>query len=321
MSLRVSIAVTLLCLIPATGFADHALTVGTPNCNSNAACDCSCSCWTVTVEGLLMRRAPSASQPLTDIAPQWDVADFGFKYEPGARVSVVRHLDSPYDVELSYFGIFDQDSTKSRSDNFVSIIGPGFQYANFGAQPYRFAYETELHSLEANLRRGWGDHTTLIAGFRWLELDEDFDHAGDATPVYSLDTDNNLYGFQIGIESWLLPHAESGFRIEGFAKAGVYHNSANGLASSTGAFAGVPTGAAVASDDHVAFVGETGLVGVLPIRDDWSLRCGYQVLWIDGIATAPNQLPNFSTATSTATLNTSYSAFYHGGFLGVVGEF
>ena len=51
------------------------------------------------------------------------------------------------------------------------------------------------------------------------------------------------------------------------------------------------------------------------------VRAGYQVLWIDGIAAAPNQLPMVNTQTGVATVNTTHSALYHGGFLGLIATY
>ncbi len=311
--------VLLLLLSSAAIGNDNLSTVAEPT-DVSVDWNCCCPRWTVGVEALLMRRGPSASQPLTDLAPQWNVADMHFNYEAGVRANVIRHLDSQHSVEVSYFGIYDQGTTLSRAGGGVQVVGPGFQYLNFAAQPYRFAYESTLHSVEANVRRNWGDTTTILAGFRWVELSEDFDHVGNTTPVYSMDSLNHLYGFQLGAECRLVDCKGGRLRIEGIAKAGAYYNSADGRAASTGAF-GTPTGTASANGDGIAFVGETGLVGVYRLRDGLDLRFGYQVLWLDGIATAPNQLPNFNTNTGVATLNRTYSAFYHGGFIGVVGTF
>jgi hypothetical protein len=314
---RTLIAVMLLSQIPTIGAADNWLfSDGEGGGESN---DC-CPDWTVSVEALLMRRRPSDDQPLTDLVPQWNVADMAFNYEFGPRVSIERHFDSEYSFEVNYFGIYDQGANLSGSDNAVQVVGPGFQYANVGAQPYQFQYDSNLNSLELNLRREWSDRTKVSAGFRWVELSEQFNHVGNTTQVYSLDTNNQLYGFQLGAEHTILPMYHHRFRVDGFAKAGVFYNSASGNASSAGAF-GTPAGNASATKDRTSFVAETGLAGVFQLRDGLDLRVGYQVLWIEGIATAPNQLPNFSTVTSVATLNTNYGAFYHGGFVGLVGRF
>ena len=41
---------------------------------------------------------------------------------------------------------------------------------------------------------------------------------------------------------------------------------------------------------QVAFVGELGATGVYDLNDIWSLRAGYAIFWLGGLALAPNQL-------------------------------
>ena len=65
-------------------------------------------------------------------------------------------------------------------------------------------------------------------------------------------------------------------------------------------------------DRNVAFVGELGLTGAYQINDCWTVRGGYQVIWVDGIALAPDQLDDSDITTGVATLDTSGHPIYHG---------
>ncbi len=76
-----------------------------------------------------------------------------------------------------------------------------------------------------------------------------------------------------------------------------------------------------AATDHAAFVGSLALTGKYAITANLSARAGYQLLWIDGVALAPDQIavsnPDIVPAHSYATVSTSGSPFYHGAFVGL----
>ena len=61
-----------------------------------------------------------------------------------------------------------------------------------------------------------------------------------------------------------------------------------------------------------AFVGELGLTGAYAINDRWTVRGGYQAIWVDGVALAPDQIAASNVATGAATLDTSGHPIYHG---------
>ena len=295
------------------------------SCHCESCCvecnDCCCPCWTVAADVMALRRTPPGSQGLTVPGgiEQWNAADMRFDYEVGPRIRLERQLGQWHSIELNYFGIDSHTATKSRTGVFANVLGPGFNYFVAPGNVNQFNYSADLHSLEANLRHQWRDGITLLAGFRWLEVSEDFHAFLDGGLTYSLATINHLYGFQIGADATIHRFFDGRLRADAFAKAGVFYNDGTVTGVSTGLVA--PAGDATDSGSDVAFVGETGLLGVYQLRNNLYLRAGYQVLWIDGIATAPNQLPTVNTQTGVATLNTTYSAFYHGGFLGLIATF
>jgi len=69
----------------------------------------------------------------------------------------------------------------------------------------------------------------------------------------------------------------------------------------------------------VAFVGELSLVPMYRLNNSWTLRCGYNLLWIEGVALAPDQL-DFSIA-QTGGQDTNGGIFAHGVNVGLEAHF
>ena len=67
-----------------------------------------------------------------------------------------------------------------------------------------------------------------------------------------------------------------------------------------------------ANSGQVAFVGDLNLTGICPINHLWGLRAGYNLIWIEGVALAPNQLDFTNTFTSGTRLSTNGGVFLHG---------
>ena len=102
-----------------------------------------------------------------------------------------------------------------------------------------------------------------------------------------------------------------------FGKAGIYAN----VAEQTTTFTPVP--AQGISDTDFAFLSELGVSTTLHMNSTWSIVAGYQVMWIEGVALAPDQIPNMSDANTglvPAQLDMS-GVFYQGGFISLMGTF
>ena len=67
------------------------------------------------------------------------------------------------------------------------------------------------------------------------------------------------------------------------------------------------------SSGGVAFVGEINLSALYRLTDVWNLRAGYNAIWIEGLALAPDQLDfNFATAPGGNQLHNGGGMFLHG---------
>jgi hypothetical protein len=185
-----------------------------------------------------------------------------------------------------------------------------------GGQGIRFDYQSRLTSGEANLRYDFGDRLSLLGGFRYIELHEQFDGSivtsGLAdTHFIGANTDNHLYGFQLGAEMAVINLKK--IMVVGVAKAGIFSNQADLTlygADENSAVGGVK--------GQLAFVGEASIVGSYLLSDNIAVRLGYQAMWIQGVALGSDQM-NISSDLAPPAWHpdTGGSLFYHGAFLGV----
>ena len=180
-------------------------------------------------------------------------------------------------------------------------------------------YSSQLHSGELNLvccngccgsygGKGKGDGKggscgyccrtfEWFVGFRYLNLTERFrlrgernldqNDGGTETGFYDVRTQNNLFGPQIGarVRRW---NQRLGWEATG--KVGIFGNDAQqrqelydfsdfNMVTENGASGG-----------QVAFLGELNFTGIYRLNDVWNLRGGYNLIWIGGVALAPDQL-------------------------------
>ncbi len=264
-----------------------------------------CPRWTATADFIILDRIGNKSQtilgPLTDdeIGPvdaradRLNSNDFAFGFAAGPRLSLIRQTQC-YDYEVLYFGIDGWSDTR-----FIpQPLNP--------ASPLLFDWSSKLYNVELNMRWNPCCQVTMLAGFRWAELREDFVGGrvldSEFLPTGDVKTNNDLYGFQVGADARLW---ECGcFSVNGLGKAGIYGNHA----AQTSAFA---EDVFRASTNHTAFIGELGLQARYQVTRRLALRAGYELLWLDGVAIAPAQLDNIIGIDSNATV------FYHGATAGL----
>jgi hypothetical protein len=128
-----------------------------------------------------------------------------------------------------------------------------------------------------------------------LKLDEDL-HYVTLTQFGAMDfntnTNNSLTGLQIGGDLWITPLP--GLRFGAEAKAGIFGNHMNvstDIATTQPAFFGEKS-----LSGYTAFVGELDVKMTYRLNYHWTLRLGYNFLWMDGLALAADNfnptLPN-----------------------------
>jgi hypothetical protein len=259
-------------------------------------------------------------------------SDLGFSWEPGYRVLVgyrpdpCRTKGCCYSWEFSYFGINGwTGSGVAVGDQNLAIPGIlGLSSNNFlFADEIRAVYRSRLHSVEANcIKSCCSDCLTqldFLLGFRFIALNEDFSLIGtdlmEGTSSYDISTNNYLYGLQMGgrMTRWMGPWA---LQVSG--KAGLLLNDAGQRQTVTDFPEDFPTRqVSRVSGNSAAMLGEVDLTLVRRITDMWSVRVGYNVLGLGGLALAPDQLDFTVTPTSGTGLATNGFALYHGAHVGL----
>ena len=190
---------------------------------------------------------------------------------------------------------------------------------------------SRVQSLEFNHHRCHGKHIRWLAGFRWVEWQEQFtlqDTVTTTDPVindlYQTGCINSMYGGQIGADLYLL--SLPWLRVDSVVKAGAYYNNASQASEYTTNDPTFPGTAAVTvgqSPASCAFVGEVGMTGTMPITSNLDIRFGYFGLWLSGIAQPTQQLSGQQLTPGTAasgTLATNGGVLLQGVSLGLEGR-
>jgi hypothetical protein len=277
---------------------------------------------------MFLRRSDADSLPLITNQVTGDemlnADNLEFDHRPVPRIHLMYEACCCWGFEIGYFGI-DSWSTSGQGGypNSPVLTGPGLDFASTApGTVYRVNYGTNLYNTEFNIRRRWNECTTFLAGFRWIELQDDLQTVAVAptlTDMYSIDTDNHLYGFQIGADMELY-NCTCRFHIDAIGRVGVMYNNVD---QSIEAPILTPLSAVAVDNlthrnDHTAFVSELGLRGVYDLTPSFSVFGGYRVMWLDGIALAPDQIPvNDLTGSGTSGLDTGGTLYFHGATVGL----
>jgi hypothetical protein len=326
---------------------------------------------TFSVEAIVFDRVGTANQTLVERVPglvsfanvqttdgikSLNSTDLDQGFTPGFRLGAAYHIDSNYDLSLSFFRISDWDSTGSIGPddplNWLVMDAPGdfFQTQDFSYQSMKWDYSTELYNAEFSVQKKFSSRINMFAGFRWIQLNEDLqgtipppDHilplwkidpnnnlfdvarienqpgipASPFPPFWDGSTKNNLYGLQIGADGKLFEHGR--FSIDGLIKVGGYLNHAE---ESTGVSIQKIVYPSGDSTDTASFVGEAGLECKYKVTSAITLKLGYEVLWLAGVALAPGQIQETYSAVAPVSVtalgvNSDSSVLFHGATAGL----
>ena len=210
-------------------------------CAGNACGGCPTCCpWFGGIYGLVLTRTDDARTTLSYDDANWGdpllrTSDADAGYLGGAEVRFGRYLNECYALQAGYWGLVPNEAeanvcnacmnveltTPIRFDNLVYDNGifadnvlRWFGVPGDPALRHRLRRSYEVQNIELNLirnpyRRTGCVHYELLAGIRYLRLDDDFSFATDYTsdafgddPAnevdYNIEVDNNLLGFQVG---------------------------------------------------------------------------------------------------------------------------
>ncbi len=283
-----------------------------------------------------------------------------FDYEAGFRILGRYDLGPLSVLEFGYWGLEDLDANASFTDpdpvnqstgNLFSLFTNFANPANVGlvnppvtnpggSFPWTersitqsISLESELHTAEMNYRRYWVGFNpavsgTLLAGFRYTRLREDFrfQGIGEAQGIYDEGIKNDMAGFQTGGDVWI--HVRQGLRVGAEGKVGLMNNhyTLDNTFSTTPNAGEPPNFTEHFEKDIPALTVEASADVVWDILPSWSVRAGYELLFLNSVLLAGE---NFNTGTIYGAtpgvvmpervpfVNDQGDAFYHGGHLGV----
>jgi hypothetical protein len=217
--------------------------------------------------------------------------------------------------------------------------GNFWQTQDFPYQSMVWTSTTSLYNAEANGRYDVSNRVTLLAGFRWLQLNDGFQGtlsppdqtaptwknnpltnlfqitpggpAGNYPPFWNTSTRNNLYGLQIGASGKLLELGR--LSLVGLIKVGLFDNNAE---QATGVSLAKVVYPSKATTNHAAFIGEAGLEAKYQVTNGLTLKAGYEVLWLEGVALAAGQIQETLTSRPATVgalgVNSGSGVLFHG---------
>jgi hypothetical protein len=171
----------------------------------------------------------------------------------------------------------------------------------------------------SNYRHGTFD---WLLGFRWVGLDDTatMTYSGGSIPVpatYSAQTSSNLFGVQVGRRGRM---EWDNWALEGWAKAmlgGAYLSQSQAPIIDIITPDPVIRGGRTRRDGEVGFVGDLNCSLIRRVTDDVSIRVGYNLIWLSGVAPAPDQFDFTTTAASGTGLDPGGNVFLHGANFGL----
>lgn len=256
--------------------------------------------------------------------PAISTNDLRFPVAAGLRAFVGRHgCDGP-GWELGYMGIYGMSAADTAAANGGLEIAPPLsaKVAGFGdASLAEASYGSVINGAEANLlatsehfhhprvngyaadQAPFAAMVDWLAGFRWAGLEEQAAITLSSPAVgasrYAVRSSSNLFGGQVGVRGrvdWQRWGLEGQGKV---ALAGVSLSQAQ--APIVDALNGeVYRGARGARDGDVGGIADWSVAVVRHIDDVWSIRAGYTMLWLTGVALAPDQF-DFTTDTRAGT--------------------
>ena len=254
-------------------------------------------------------------------------------------------------LEVRYFGLNNWDTSESFRSNNPDLYSV---FSVYGTSPNNgfddtdqsfiqsISYNSELHNGEVNYRRRWVSPFSSIqgswlGGIRYFDLDETFGFAATGSndntftfnqlrfSNYNTVTRNQLTGFQLGGDIWVCVIPGLHFGMEG--KGGIFGNHAE--VEATMIANSVPGATEFLQTGKTAYIGEFTASMVYRLSYSWSLKASYNLLYIDNVALAPENVNarDFGNALGNGAfgpgrfpfLNVDGEAVYQGWSIG--GEF
>lgn len=224
-----------------------------------------------------------------------------FSIRTGFRVAASCRVSDTCDIQGVYFGVqqFLASDSITRQDTINNFLSSPYLFIGANGTFISYDYESRLYNLEINARYNTrlSDHwnARFIGGFRFIHIEEKFQVQGQElvqnAELTTSNSHNNMLMGQIGME---MEHAfGKHFDLGVVTKAGLGVNAAGNHLTNLLTTFPLPTQTRMdSSTDEAALCGmiEVGAFGRLYITDCLSIRGGYSVMFLSGLALAPEQL-------------------------------
>ncbi len=284
--------------------------------------------WSADLDMLILTRTDADALPqlrdATTSATLVSANQMSYSSELGPRFQIRGPIGERTRLE---FGIFGIDGWRAQAlvpgPVGLRIPGPADGTEFVQATSPLLDMRSQLCSQELNLRRDVNQRFSVMCGFRALQLEEWYSVSTFSTRVYEVSADNRLYGVQIGADANLASCGR--MDLSGFTRLGLYNNDSVAETNDpSGLFAATPQNRMLAAtSQNAAFAVEAGLMGSIRLWGFLSLRGGYQVMYLESVALATEQLPfnDFSIAQqpleSQSGIDADGHVFYHGAVAGL----
>lgn len=282
----------------------------------------------VTLEAIAFRLSDARYQPLViNQNTNGIVANtesFSFGYEPGVRMIYDYVTEDGPIFEVGYMGVYGWESRlrfiAADTLSLPSTLGTDAGTLSFNrADQMLLRYESRMNSGEVNLLLPEKDMALApLIGFRFLKVEEEMTinslDNNQGNGWYEIDTRNDLLGAQVGAR-W-----RGCFRrimLESFTKLGVFSNSARESTFTT--IDGYRTVLRNFNTERSAtsFMVDFSFTAVYPYNKYLLFRAGYNMMYINALARAPDQFDPSNNTTSGSIINLKGEAFMHGPSAGV----
>lgn len=302
-------------------------TVIQPGCASDV------SAFEVHLDAMFLTLNPASSQTyIVDQPTQWplaDIKDLTFDPELGPRITLDYQTSDGPIFELCYFGIYNWSSEADFRGNGTLTLPYHFQQGTVDfndADRMHVNYQSRINNLEANLIYSSESNRNLgfLVGLRFMKLDEEFylrsfDQVDPVAPIsgssyYDIHTKNDLYGAQMG-SSWRACFRRFDMRL--VTKVGVFDDEAKQSQVITDRNSTVVMRDTAFRRGRGVLMTEANLSLIYCLRNKTYLQFGYDVLWIDRVARAPDQLDFTLSEISGTNLNFGAGALMHGPHFGL----
>lgn len=279
---------------------------------------CATPAWTGSVGSVFLHRSNAQAATLVEDgvsgAELVNVTDLDLGVGAGPWAEFAWRLGPNWELGVEYFSVQGWKGRQRLADpgNLrVPLLSsdPADRFDAISA-----TYGSQLYSTDFVARWHCSERLALSSGFRWVELHELVNSVADGAlsdGVAALRTSNYLYGYQLGGEVVLWDRGGP-LQVEFVGKAGIYRNfyRASLIAEGSGVSERYRE-----KDDRISFVGQIGLKARFRLTENLSAFGGYEAMWIDGVALAPDFVAAHEHGDYGAVR--SGHAFYHGALTGL----